>query len=178
MLRKKFLQRALTLIMALILSGATIAWLARLNERMTVRYQAIGRVVDATKQPVAGVEAILLLAPPPPHGPQRDALFPHMADDGVEPGHTYIGQVSPVVGLSDASGAFLVRTRGRLGPAHAIRLGLDRSGRPPFETAWLLLRRDGQPDITRTISILSWRAAPKDWGTFANRIPLIVLRRD
>lgn len=163
--------------LTLALGGAVIFLLLRVNEWETVRYQAVGRVVDAGGVPIPGVEIALLLAPPPSDGPARDALFER---EGLEHGRLgkdgiFTGAVGPAVGLSDAGGAFLVRARGRLGAAHAIRMGLDRSGRPAFETAWLVLRRPGSPDATRTLSLLGWRSAPKGWGTFANRIPLIVL---
>jgi len=162
---------------ALVLSGAVIFLLLRVNEWETVRYQAVGRVVDAEGSPLSGVEVALLLTPPPADGPARDALFER---EGLEHGRmgkdgTFTGTVGPAVGLSDAGGAFIVRTSGRLGAAHAIRLGLDSSGRPPFRTAWLVLRRPDRPDATRTLSLLGWRPSPKGWGTFANRIPLIVL---
>jgi len=163
--------------LALALSGAVVFLLLRVNQWETVRYQAVGHVVDAGGNPLPGVEIALLLAPPPSDGPARDALFER---EGLEHGRlgkggTFTGSVGPSVGLSDAGGAFIVRTTGRLGAAHAIRMGLDRSGRPAFETAWLILRRPGSPDATRTISLLGWHPAPKDWGTFANRIPVIVL---
>ncbi len=143
---------------------------------MTVRYQAIGRIVDGQGKGVVNVEAVLLLEPPPPDGPQLDALFLRegMARQLDQDG-SLSKEVGPAIGLSDTSGAFLVRVTGRLGSAHAIRLGLDRSGRPPFETAWLVLRKAGRPDMTRTVSILGWQTSPDEWGKFANRLPTILL---
>jgi len=176
--KSRLLRRIAHLAAAAILTAAATVGLARFNERMIVRYQAVGLAVDSNGQPLSGVEAALLLAPPPPEGPARDALFEQegithnrLGQDG-----TFTGSVGPAIGLSDSRGAFIVRVTGRLGAAHAIRLGLDRSGRPPFETAWLVLRQPGKPDATRTLSLLGWRPAPPDWGTFANRLPVIVLQ--
>lgn len=170
-------KRLTTLVLALILATVTILGLVRVNEGMTVHYQAVGRVVDGSNRPVSGMQAVLLLEPPPPDGPQRDALFEDAAEKpgGLLPDGSFAGDVVPVTGLSDAKGAFLVRATGRLGPAHAIRLGLDRSGTPPFETAWLVLREAGRPDLTRTVSLLGWSPSPPDWGTFANRLPTVTL---
>ena len=166
-------KRMTTMGMALILASATILGLARFNELMDVRYQAVGRVVDQAGRPLAGVRAILRLEPPPPDGPQLDGLF---ARPPAGPGQSSpAADVEPVAGLSDATGAFLVRATGRLGPAHAIRMGLDSSGKPPFETGWLVLRRPGHPDMTRTVSLLGWAPSPKGWGTFANRLPTVTM---
>ncbi|MEF2230243.1 MAG: hypothetical protein V3571_04880 [Pseudodesulfovibrio sp.] len=178
MKRKSPLPRRLALLAATaIVIAAAVLGLARINERMIARYQAVGLVVAPDGRPLSGVEAALLLSPPPPEGPQRDALF---EQEGLEYGRlgregSFTGAVGPAVGLSDSQGAFIVRVTGRLGPAHAIRLGFDRTGRPPFETAWLVLRRPGYPDVTRTLSLLGWRTAPPGWGVFANRLPVIVL---
>ena len=178
MKRKSRLTRRLALLAAtaLLATAAAVA-LGRINQRMIIRYQAVGIIVTADGQPLPGVEAALLLSPPPPEGPARDALF---EQEGIEHNRlgkhgTFSGSVGPAIGLSDARGAFIVRATGRLGAAHAIRLGLDRSGRPPFETAWLVLRRADHPDATRTLSLLGWRSAPPDWGAYANRLPVIVL---
>lgn len=170
-------RRMTTMGMALILASITILGLARFNEMMDVRYQAVGRIVDNAGRPVPEVQAILLLEPPPPDGPQLDALFKEGSRKrgGSGSDGPLAGDSGPIAGLSDVTGAFLVRTTGRLGPAHAIRLGLDRSGKPPFETGWLVLRKKGRPDVTRTVSLLGWDPSPRDWGTFANRLPTVTM---
>lgn len=163
--------------LSLILASITILGLVRFNELMDVRYQAVGRVVDGTGRPVPGVKAVLRLEPPPPDGPQLDALFRKAGtvDDAAAPDNSPAKGQAPVTGLSDADGAFLVRATGRLGTAHAIRVGLDDSGKPPFETGWLVLRKKGRADVTRTISLLGWETSPKGWGTFANRLPTVTM---
>ena len=170
-------KRMTTMGVALILAAATIFGLARFNELMDVRYQAVGRVMDEAGRPVPGVKAILTLEPPPPDGPQLDGLFEKGSrrQGGSGADGPLAGNTGPVAGLSDATGAFLVRTTGRLGAAHAIRLGLDRSGKPPFETGWLVLRKAGHPDTTRTVSLMGWDPSPQGWGTFANRLPTVTL---
>lgn len=154
-----------------------ILGLGWVDEQMNVRYQAVGRLVDDSGQPLKGVEVLLLLAPPPPAGPRLDRLFVREGEvhgrrstDG-----TLRRRIGPTVGLSGSSGAYIVRVMGRTGYSRAIRLGLDSGGKPPFETAWLLFRREGQPDIMRTVSILGWKSSPKGWGAFANRLPKIIL---
>lgn len=156
---------------------AAIWGLSWVNETMTVRYQAIGRVVDSAGNPVSGVEAVLLLEPPPPAGPQLDALFRR---EGVANEH-YGAEgllkraVGPTIGLSDYKGVYVVRATGRTGAARAIRMGMDSGGRPPFERAWLVLRTPAGRDEAKALSLLGWKTAPRDWGTFVNRLPRIVL---
>lgn len=154
--------------------------LSVVDEAMTVRYQAAGVVTDVGGRPIPGVEAILLLEPPPPAGPQLDSLFHR---EGVaHERHGAQGRlkrsVGPTIGLSDSNGIYVVRVSGRLGAAHAIRLGLDSGGRPAFERAWLVLRHERGPDVMKTLSILGWRKAPKGWGSFVNRLPKMVLDVD
>jgi len=178
MKRKSRLPRRIALLAAAaFLTATAVVGLARFNERMIVRYQAVGIAVDSEGQPLLGVEAALLLAPPPPEGPARDALFEQegITHNRLGKDGSFTGSVGPAIGLSDSRGAFIVRVTGRLGAAHAIRLGFDRSGRPPFATAWLVLRRPGKPDTTRTLSLLGWKTSPPDWGSYANRLPVIVL---
>lgn len=146
-----------------------------LDGQMDVRYQALGVVTDRDGQPLEGVEVALLLEPPPQDGVRRDEFFMR---EGMK--HRRRGQegtlkrtLGPVIGLSDSQGAYVVRVVGRTGTAKAIRLGLDTGGRPPFETAWLLFRKAGYPDVVKTMSILGWRSASEEWGPFANRLPQV-----
>ncbi|WP_419786527.1 hypothetical protein [Pseudodesulfovibrio sp.] len=163
--------------LSITLTVAVIFLLHRFNQWTTIRYQGVGQVLDDRGEPIPGVEIALLLTPPPSNTPARDVLFEQegLAQGRLNQNGVFIGKVGPAIGLSDRNGAFIARATGRLGAAHAIRLGLDRSGRPAFATAWLVLRRTGYPDATRTISLLGWRPAPADWGNFANRIPPIIL---
>ncbi len=143
--------------------------LYRVDELMTVRYQAVGVVSDATGAPLAGVAVTLLLSPPP-DGPAR-ARAMHTSPCADAP-------AVPKAGVSGANGAYLVRACGRLGAAQAIRLGLDDAARPPYETGWLVLRTPDGRDVTRVVSLLGWRTAPADWGTAANRLPPVALNAD
>lgn len=166
--------------LCLLVTGTLTAYgLYKVNERMTVRYQAVGQVFDQAGNPMEGVEVVLLLTPPPPAGPHMDAVF---AQDGADHArHGREGQlkraVGPTIGLSAPSGTYIVRATGRTGAARAIRLGLDSGGKPPFETAWLILRKEGYRDLTRTLSILGWQQAGPDWGTHANRLPPMTMTR-
>jgi hypothetical protein len=144
--------------------AATLA-LIRVNALMTVRYQGAGIVLDTAGEPAAGVMAVLLLSPPP-DGPARDALF------RTSPG---CGTAPAPASVSGASGAYVVRACGRLGPAQAIRLGLDATSRPPHATGWLILRSQGRGDTIRAISLLGWHPAPPHWGTEADRLPTVTL---
>lgn len=146
------------------------------NERMDVRYQAVGMVSDATGQPLQGVEAVLLLAPPASAGIGMNAVFRknRPPQEGVG---EFKGAVGPTIGLSDHKGLFVVRATGRIGLSRTVRFGLD-SDRPVFEVAWLLLRKKGYASLTRTVSILGWRTAPKGWGKHANRLPVIVMEKE
>lgn len=159
--------------------ASTVWGLTVINEMMTVRYQAVGMVTDAEGAPLDGVEVVLTLTPPPPAGPQLDALFD--AEGAVHGRQGSNGAlkrtVGPTIGLSSASGTYIVRAVGRTGPSQAIRLGFGTGGRPPFEVAWAIFRKQGFPDTTRTISILGWKSAPNDWGKFANRLPRIEMGR-
>lgn len=165
------------IVLVCVLVGGTGYGLMWVNESMTVRYQAVGVLENVDGSLVKGAEVVLLLEPPPPAGPELDALF---ADEGRIHGRLGPeGQVKrplgPTIGLSGAKGVYIVRATGRTGASRAIRLGLDSGGRPPFETAWLMVRRQGYPDITRTVSIMGWRSSPKGWGKFANRLPRVIL---
>ena len=166
--RKSRISRRLfaTLVVAVV-GVATILGLVWLDGQMDVRYQAVGMVTDDQGAPLAGVEAVLMLAPPP-MGTRRDALF---ASQAAGEG----GKSGPVVGLSGLQGTYVVRATGRTGAARAIRLGLDTNGRPPFEMAWLVLRKAGYMDEVRTVSILGWQTSPPHWGEDANRLPLVVM---
>lgn len=164
---------------AVTILAATVVGLYYLNDRMTVRYQAVGMVVDSNHQPIDGVEVVMLLSPPPPAGPALDVLF---RQEGVKHGRQGASElkrkVGPPVGLSSQGGAYVVRAIGRTGAAQAIRLGFDSEGRPPFEVAWLVFRRPGEPDLTKTVSILGWRPSANGWGAFANRLPTVTLNRE
>lgn len=177
--KSETIQRILLCLAGGAVVAAAIWGLMLLNERMTVRYQAVGVILDSDHKPLEGVEVVLLLNPPPPAGPALDALF---RQEGMLHARQGTGKlkraVGPPVGLSGHSGAYVVRALGRTGAARAIRLGLDSQGRPPFEIAWLVFRKQGFPDLTRTVSILGWRTAPGDWGTFANRLPSITMDRE
>lgn len=175
--RTSKMKRLLSMVLLFAVAAGTVALLVWLNEQMNVRYQAVGLLEDASGQPLHGVEVVLTLSPPPPAGPQLDALF---ISEGVAHGrHAEGGElkrsIGPTIGLSGPSGVYLVRAIGRTGASRAIRLGLDSDGRPPFETGWLILRREGLPDVTRTVSLLGWRPSPSDWGAYANRLPLVIL---
>lgn len=180
MKRKKELSRRLALLATAVALVAGAVWgLALVNETMTIRYQAAGIVTDVDGNPLDGVEVLLTLEPPPPPGPRLDALF---EAEGVRHGRQapdgrLVRGVGPTVGLSGATGAYLVRAMGRAGAAQAIRLGLD-SDRPPFEVAWVLFRKPGYADLTRTVSVMGWRKAPSDWGTFANRLPMVAMQKE
>ncbi len=171
------IHRLFVYVTAFVAVAGTVWGLAFINEKMTVRYQAVGFVVDSAGKPLEGVEVVLSLAPPPSAGPQLDALF---SAEGLNHGRNGAEgvlkrSIGPAVGLSSATGAYIVRAVGRTGPSHAIRLGLDNSGRPAFEVGWVVYRKQGYPDLTKTVSIMGWRTAPKDWGAFANRLPQIVM---
>lgn len=161
-----------------VLAG-TVWGLTVINGKMTVRYQAVGIVTDADGAPLDGVEVVLSLTPPPSAGPQLDDLFDaEGATHGRQGSNGALKRaVGPTIGLSSASGTYIVRAIGRTGASHAIRLGFDSSGRPPFEVAWAIFRKQGFPDTTRTISILGWKPAPSGWGKFANRLPRIEMGR-
>lgn len=171
----RLFSRLLSLTLSVTIVAAAVYGLVWVNEQMTIRYQAVGIVLDKDGAPIPQVEALLLLEPPPVAGPQLDELFQRegVLHDRYGPNGQLKRAIGPTVGLSDHGGIFVVRVAGRVGPEHAIRLGMDTGGRPPYERAWLVLRREGHPDLTRTISILGWRTAPTDWGTFVNRLPRI-----
>lgn len=175
------LRQRLTLYITVLVVAAGTGWgLFVINEIMTIRYQALGFVVGTDGTPLDGVEVILSLSPPPASGPQLDAFF---EQEGISHGRHSPGghlqrTVGPVIGLSGSSGAYIVRVTGRTGASHAIRLGLDTDGRPAFEVAWLVFRKQGYPDLTKTVSILGWRTSPSDWGSFANKLPRITMGRD
>jgi hypothetical protein len=170
MSRKSAIRRRLPLLAAsLAVVALAVLMLYRVDELMTVRYQAVGMVADADGAPLAGVSVALFLAPPP-GGPARDrALQGSPCADAP---------AVPEAGVSGANGAYLVRACGRLGAAQAIRLGLDDAARPPYETGWLVLRTPDGQDVTRVVSLLGWRSAPADWGTAANRLPPVTLNTD
>lgn len=180
MKRKTYLLRRLALLVvsAFVVAGA--AWaLSVVNEKMTIRYQAVGIITDSAGTPLDGVEVLLMLQPPPSGGAKLDDLF---EAEGVlygrhSPEGHLVRAVGPPIGLSGVSGAYIVRATGRTGAAQAIRLGLD-SGRPAFEVAWIVFRKSGYADLTRTVSILGWRPAPRDWGTFVNRLPHFSMERE
>ncbi len=160
--------------------GGTAFGLVWVNQAMEVRYQTIGVVTDTNNIPLERVEALLLLAPPPRTGPELDSLFRRNAEAQGRLDSDGLGKqpTGPILGLSGPKGIFLVRASGRSGAARAIRMGLDLAGKPPFEVAWLVLRKKGYQDTVITISILGWPPAPKDWGKFANRLPRTVLREN
>jgi hypothetical protein len=174
--RSRFSHRLYSYTVFAAICGITILGLIWLNNAMEIRYQAIGVVTDNNNTPIEGVEAILLLAPPPPTGAKRDELF---SNKFLIPGSKSPDKTSktsgPIIGISDSNGNFLVRSAGRLGPAHAIRLGLDSSGKPPFKMAWLVLRKQGYQDTTMAVSTFGWVTAPQDWGKIANQLPRIRL---
>jgi len=175
--KQRFLYRLLFYSAFAAIIGGTIFGLIEFNEAMEIRYQAVGIVTDGNGKPIEGVDAILVLTPPPVAGVELDTLFRKDAvtNGRLSPdGHIKL-PVGPVIGLSGDKGGFIVRTTGRYGADHAIRMGLDSSGKPPFEIAWLVLRKEGFQDSTMTVSLLGWREAPKDWGRFANRLPRIQL---
>lgn len=162
---------------AVVLIAVALWGLAWIDEQMTVRYQAVGRIMDAGGKPADDVEVLLLLSPPPPAGPQLDELFD---TDGERHGRygrngEIRRELGPIIGLTGGKGYFVVRVVGRTGAARAIRMGFDTQGRPPFETAWLVMRQEGRPDVTKSLSILGWRPSPKEWGVFANRLPVMHL---
>ena len=99
-------KRMTTMGIALILASITILGLARFNELMDVRYQAVGRVMDNAGRPVPGVQAVLQLEPPPPDGPQLDKLFEESSRKrgGSGSDGPLAGDSGPVAGLSDATG--------------------------------------------------------------------------
>ncbi|WP_319470893.1 hypothetical protein [uncultured Pseudodesulfovibrio sp.] len=155
-----------------------MAGLVFVNERMTVRYQAVGRVVDANLRPLGGVAVVLLLTPPPVGDALDRLLESETEGNGLrEPTGSIRHDAGPVIGVSSENGAFVVRVSGRQGAAHAIRMGLDSGGRPPFEQAWLVLRKKGYPDMTRVISILGWQPVPRGWGTHADTLPVVIMNR-
>ena len=157
---------------AAIVAGTAMA-LMWVNEQMDIRYQAVGVVTDNDGNPMEGVAAILLLAPPS-IGHELDVLFENEERGSAHGAEVEAERVtSPTFGLSGVSGAYIVRVTGRTGASRAIRLGLDTAGRPTFEVAWLVLRKEGFFDEIRTVSLLGWRMAPKGWGKFANRLPVI-----
>ena len=160
--------------------GMTISGLIWLNQAMIVRYQAIGLVTDDNGSPLKGVKAILLLSPPPTTDLELDELFQRQAksDGSPDSGGKIRKPSGPIIGMSGPKGTYVARATGRLGAAHAIRLGLDSSKKPPFDLAWLVLRKSGLPDVTMTVPIMGWKTAPKDWGKFANRLPVAKMRQD
>lgn len=180
MARTRSIVHRLTLGALVLAVLAGTGWvLAAINEKMTVRYQAVGVVSDIKGAPLEGVEVVLTMIPPPPPGPQLDALFD---EEGALHGRRGSNgklkrAVGPTIGLSGSSGAYIVRATGRTGAAYAIRLGLDSGGRPPFEVAWVIFRKQGYPDMTKTVSVMPWRSAPADWGSFANRMPPVQMGR-
>lgn len=175
MKRNKALSRRVALLATAAVLVAGAVWgLAVVNETMTVRYQAAGVVTDAEGNPLDEVEVLLTLEPPPPPGPRLEALF---EAEGVRDDGRLVRSVGPSVGLSGKTGVYLVRATGRTGAAQAIRLGLD-SNRPAFEVAWVLFRKPGYAALTRTVSIMGWRMAPSDWGTFANRLPVVAMQKE
>lgn len=165
--------------MALVMIGAVFEGLRVLDERMTVRYQAVGKVVDAQLQPLQDVEVLLLLAVPDQRGGQLDRLFAHHAEMNGHGGARGVIRkaVGPTVGLSGEDGGFVVRAVGRSGAAQAIRIGFQSQTRPPFEVAWLVLRKPGYQDLVRTISILGWKRISGEWGREAESLPVSILSK-
>jgi len=172
--KSRFMYRLYPYAILVAICGITVFGLLWLNNALEIRYQAIGVVTDENNVPLEGVKALLLLAPPPPTGLRRDELFrsKDLTHGSQGPDKETSG---PVIGISDPKGTFIVRSTGRLGTAHAIRLGLDSSGKPPFEMAWLVLRKQGYQDTTMAVSILGWHTAPKGWGKIANPLPRVRL---
>jgi hypothetical protein len=177
--KTRFLSRLLIFLIFIATCGITAFGLTWLNEAMEVRYQAIGIITDGNHMPIEGVKALLFLSPPPT-STRLDTLFHHKTiADGRETKDEQIKQATgPVLGLSGPKGVFLVRATGRPGAVRAIRMGLDSGGRPPFEIAWLVLRKDGYQDSVTTLSIMNWRTAPKRWGKVANRLPELVMNKN
>lgn len=169
---KKFISRLLYVLGVLVISSATTFVLVWINDAMEVRYQAVGTVSDSNGNPLEKVEASLLLAPPSTEQAEFDKIFLHNSKTLEHKSNTQ-GDASKRlnIGISDTKGVFLTRASGRTGAARAIRFGLDTAGKPPFETAWLVLRKKGYKDTVITVSIMNWPTAPKDWGTIANRLP-------
>lgn len=171
--QSRFLPRLLFFVTLILLTAGTAYGLYNINQSMEVRYQAVGKVTNDAGTPLEGVEAVLTLTPPPSSPAALDGLFQEEAiayGRMDKEGHLK-RPVGPVIGLSGANGGIVVRATGRLGAAHAIRLGMDSSGKPPFEIAWIVLRKEGYQDVTVTMPVMGWRTAPKDWGRVANRLP-------
>jgi hypothetical protein len=171
MSRNAAIRRRLPLLIAsLAVVALAVLMLYRVDQLMTVRYQAVGMVSDADGAPLAGVAVALLLSPPPDASARTRALHAGTPCAGAP--------AMPKAGVSGANGAYLVRACGRLGAAQAIRLGLDDTARPPYETGWLVMRAPDGRDVTKVVSLLGWRTAPADWGTAANRLPPVTLNAD
>lgn len=170
---RRVFSRIVFIVLIVVIVSSAVFGLSWINEAMIVRYQAVGVVVDESGSPLPNVEALLLLEPPPPAGPELDALF--RREGMIHDRHGAEGrlkrEVGPTIGLSDNKGVYVVRATGRLGTSYAIRLGMDSGGRPPFERAWLILRHESGPDVMKTVSIMGWRPAPKGWGSHVNRLP-------